>query len=489
MAKAILRRPLATALVAALGCAASVTWAAERGNDGPIDMSAMVERLPYVHERLSRAAPSPRNPKHVATTHFVDTCADDGSPNSLRSLIELSLDVHSGDTIDLTQLPMMCSRITLSDTFPDPAITVGLDTLYLQGPGADQLTIDANGNSSVFRHYGNGKLQIEGVSITNGYQKTGGPPQPLPNGGCIFSTGSVILASSVVSNCTAASTSNSVPARGGAIAVDGELRMYFSSIEKSRASSAFVSSFGGGASVLGDFASYYSTVSHNSVRAESPKHGYGGGVYAAGSAKILGTTISENEADVIGGIEFWGNGASIGNSTITLNVATSHGGAWTAEPLSVTNSTISFNRSMGDTSCAGLTSVFGGSLMIRSNIIADNMSLAGPSDVCIDGPVQIDADSRDNLIISSNIPSPPGTVTDCPKLEPLADNGGLTRTHALNHTSPAIDHGDNVASLDSDQRQLARVIGIDADIGAVEHAASDQDERIFLGGFDAKCEW
>ena len=131
MAKAILRRPLATALVAALGCAASASWATERANDGPIDMSAMVERLPYVHERLSRSASPSRDVKHVATTHYVDTCADDGSPNSLRSLIELSLDVHSGDTIDLTQLPMMCSKITLSDTFPDPAITVGLDTLYL----------------------------------------------------------------------------------------------------------------------------------------------------------------------------------------------------------------------------------------------------------------------------------------------------------------------------------------------------------------------
>jgi hypothetical protein len=43
--------------------------------------------------------------------------------------------------------------------------------------------------------------------------------------------------------------------------------------------------------------------------------------------------------------------------------------------------------------------------------------------------------------------------------------------------------------LPSDQRQTARVDGASADIGAVEWHPGDREERIFLGGFDAKCEW
>ena len=176
---ALPQRRLALGLAAALGCSLTPVWAQQAG---PSDPSVMMDRLPYVHERARSAMPaSHRTPAHpTATTHFVDTCADDGSPNSLRSLIELSPNVHSGDTIDLTQLPMMCSKITLSSSFADPAITVTKDELYLRGPGAHQLSIDANGYSSVFRHYGYGTLHVEGLTITNGYHKTTGPPQVLP---------------------------------------------------------------------------------------------------------------------------------------------------------------------------------------------------------------------------------------------------------------------------------------------------------------------
>src|SRR5262249_17849692 len=61
-----------------------------------------------------------------------------------------------------------------------------------------------------------------------------------------------------------------------------------------------------------------------------------------------------------------------------------------------------------------------------------------------------------------------------PKLGPLQNNGGPTRTHALLPGSPAIDRGDNGGVLATDQRGAARIKDGDGngskvvDVGAFE---------------------
>jgi hypothetical protein len=62
------------------------------------------------------------------------------------------------------------------------------------------------------------------------------------------------------------------------------------------------------------------------------------------------------------------------------------------------------------------------------------------------------------------------TIKAAPMLLPLADNGGPTRTHALAAGSPAIDAGNNLAGLVTDQRgsPFVRVAGAAPDIGAFE---------------------
>jgi hypothetical protein len=61
-----------------------------------------------------------------------------------------------------------------------------------------------------------------------------------------------------------------------------------------------------------------------------------------------------------------------------------------------------------------------------------------------------------------------------PLLEPLADNGGLTLTHALRPGSPAIDRGTGVTSATffdcpkTDQRGVTRPMGMACDVGAFE---------------------
>jgi len=66
-----------------------------------------------------------------------------------------------------------------------------------------------------------------------------------------------------------------------------------------------------------------------------------------------------------------------------------------------------------------------------------------------------------------------------PRLGPLADNGGPTKTHALLPGSPAIDHGDFRLAVDQfetplffDQRGFSRSAGVSVDIGAYEFGST-----------------
>ena len=60
-------------------------------------------------------------------------------------------------------------------------------------------------------------------------------------------------------------------------------------------------------------------------------------------------------------------------------------------------------------------------------------------------------------------------------LGPLAHNGGPTLTHMLLSGSPAIDAGQCVTGLTTDQRGLPRLQGPACDIGAVERQPDDTD--------------
>jgi len=74
-------------------------------------------------------------------------------------------------------------------------------------------------------------------------------------------------------------------------------------------------------------------------------------------------------------------------------------------------------------------------------------------------------------------------LTDDPLMGVLGDYGGPTQTIPLMDGSPAIDAGNNVAALQTDQRGpgFQRVAGAGADIGAFEVQGSDV---IFADGFD-----
>jgi hypothetical protein len=426
-------------------------------------------------------------PKVPSAMHSVTTCADDGSPGSLRSIVG-DMNTHSTDTIDLSML--VCSKITL-----DPnkgAIQVPQDSLYFHGPAAPQtpLTIDAASQSRVLYHTGVGTLYLANLTIANGFYNS----SVAPFGGCIFSLGSVALVDSVVSHCWANSAANHTPsARGGGIYSVHDLYLYRSTIIDGKATSTVGAyAVGGAAYVAGNLYSYQSTIAYNNAFPIGTGKGYAGGLAALGNASVALSTISGNSASGAGAMAFNGpfpHTVAIIESTVSGNAASqSLGGIESTVPLALKNSTIAFNHSNATIGNSG-DGVFAiGQATLESSIIADNFNLGGQSDLFFASTLS----GANNLATSLSAPPPPGVFvsTACPKLEALGDNGGPTLTHRIASASPAIDLGDNNLSFNTDQRLAPRVFptGGSADIGAVEWRPSDSDDRITIDGFDNLCD-
>ena len=397
-----------------------------------------------------------------ASAIVVTNCDDDG-PGSLRAAIALAA---SGDAIDLTQLD--CGTITLTTG----AIGVAQDDLSLIGPGATSLAIDGNGQSSLMRHSGIGTLSFDSLTLTRGYFA-----QYYGHGGCVFSAANVALYRSVVSDCVVTGGF----ARGGGIFAVHDLTISDSVVSGNLADGGTRDASGGGFLVGGYLQLLDSTLRDNTARTAPPPDGtfsVGGGADTFGDVLIMGSTISGNQAKNVAGIVFEAHGtptAVMVDSTVSGNVPTDggpFGGVYAGIPLSLYNSTIAFN--------GGIGLVSGYAMHLESTIVADNAT-----DVSLFTGGSISG--THNLIVRANT-VPPGTVRGCPQLLPLADNGGATLTHALLHASPAIDAGDNVEALANDQRGdgFARVVGVDADIGAFEWQGGT-DDPIFTSGFERGC--
>lgn len=375
---------------------------------------------------------------------------------------------QSGDTIDLTQL--QCSKITLSA----PLIT-NAASLTLAGPGQDKLTIDGDGQSRIFAQYGSGPydaLYINHLTIANGYFNNS---SILGGGGCIYSTAYVLLNFSTVTSCYETAQ---VFATGGAIYARG-VGLYRSTVTGSRAQgNDYVGAFGGGiyASIV---ELDQSTVSGNTALSTIAL-GYGGGV-VAGTLYANRSTISGNAADNMGGAV--ASKLYLTDSTVSGNQTPFHGvigGVYARNIARVISSTIANNNS-GDGFAAGLFVPFPSvaTVSLQSTIIAGNKANGAELDAGTNYGGTIPG--HNNLIMahSPGTTVPADTLTDDPLLGLLRDNGGPTRTHALRPGSPAIDHGANPGGFAFDQRGRPRVLGGRVDIGAFE---SDPDS-IFTDGF------
>jgi beta-glucanase (GH16 family) len=200
----------------------------------------------------------------------------------------------------------------------------------------------------------------------------------------------------------------------------------------------------------------------------------GGGIYGffGSDITITRSTISGNvSGDVAGGLRSLGD-ASIVNSTFSGNVSTAwHGGGifHTDGSLAVTNSTFAENVAPAGTASGILVATFGApaDATLTNNVLEGN----GDAFACaIEGGGAATITSGGGNVISDGSCNPEATdqsSTDA-LLEPLADNGGPTLTHALGVGSPAIDAAAPAACPATDQRGVARPQGAGCDAGAFE---------------------
>lgn len=321
------------------------------------------------------------------------------------------------------------------------------------------------------------------------------------NGGGVYlwDGGTVEISNSTFSD-------NSARNSGGAVFVyEGALNIADSVI-----SGNFAEVSGGGIHILQTEATVTgATLAGNMVgRTGGVTSSGGGAIYNRGTLSVASSTISGNSAITAhgGGVHNGEDGsATIVNSTISGNSTWNNGGGIFNEggTVTVAHSTVANNRADDKPTYFELAEGMGGGAFNESGTFTLSHSIvvgnfrgqeATPDDLTT--AASLDAASSWNLIgdaasadiledgVNGNILATargvpilldPLTGEIPGLLGPLADNGGLTLTHALVDDSLALDAGDPDFNLDAfdpplltDQRGLARVVGGRIDIGAVE---------------------
>jgi hypothetical protein len=392
-------------------------------------------------------------------------------------------------------------------------------SVTIEGPGADKLTVDGSDpvefakRYPIFYHPIAGTVQIENMTISHGNFYLNSDTK-YTGGGCIFSRGNLKLTGTTVSNCTM-TTGQKSRSRGGAIFAYGDVTLTQSVVTGNTTHGAInygneLPTYSGGVfSRYGTIKVDHSTISNNHAM-------NGGAIYSKKTVGVYYSTISGNDAIVGGGIDCF-CGLRISHSTVSDNHGAIEGGLrlsppMTAQakstyitsstfsgntstagasgaameigvPMTISYSTIAFNRGPADGSEGALYWYNGTAdanpLVLVSTIVAENVPFDVDSNTAVVG--------GKNLVTSSPATLPGDTIKNtCPRLEPLAYNGGPTPTHALRHTSPAIDKGYQLVIVTTDQRGTGfpRSFGTSTDIGAWEWQGAPVDDDIFHSGFD-----
>ncbi len=243
----------------------------------------------------------------AANTWTVTTCADSGA-GSLRAIVATS--ALNGDTVDLSHLTAASPGCANAE-FPLFPATISLTTgsinippidLTIQGPGREKLMIAPPvGSFRVLNHYyeygvTSGTLHVNGMTISRGYVLGGFAS--YPKGGCIYSSGSVIMDDVTLTGCTATAQYASTTS-GGALFAKGAVTITAS------------------------------TLSKNLVSTTTGGNAYGGAIYAGAGVTITNSLITQNHASA--------------NVAGMPNIGKSYGGAIAAKSVTIVNSSVTQN--------------------------------------------------------------------------------------------------------------------------------------------------
>jgi hypothetical protein len=276
------------------------------------------------------------------------------------------------------------------------------------------------------------------------------------NGGAFMTDGSLTLISCVISNCSGGweggaidgsgiVASNTVFVQdgagfeGGGFYISGSNFFY----------GCTISGCGAGAYGGGGFKNFGNTTFVNcTISGNSAIECQGGGIYNLGTVRMTNCTVSGNSCT-----PFAGDG---GGGILNISNAM----------LYLTDCTIVSNTS-GVGPGGGIENDAGGVTYVKDSIVANNASNDFTGALNSGGH---------NLLKNTNGCVLTGTLTGNlygidPQLGPLQNNGGLTMTHALLASSPAIDAGPADDAPFFDQRGITRPQGAADDIGAYEYGS------------------
>jgi hypothetical protein len=425
--------------------------------------------------------------------------------------------VNTGDafgTNDTIEFAPAVRGNTITLAGAEMVINGGRTPLDLTLRGSN-VTINPNANSRAFKVDSENSLTINDLTISNGSE---------------FFGGAVFIASNAeLTGNNVTLSNNNAESYGGAIAAGSFnannpraiITLNSSSMSGNRAGFA-----AGAASLYNTNASFIdSKISNNTVTGPSG----GGGLNLNGGRFVLNrVTMDSNESSAFGGALFFNPSSNaalyITDSTISNNTASITGGGLELNSgqnsvVIITNSTISSNtagRLNGSTFAASgggvlargvgymalkNTTVFNNASLLPNNVptgayaagieVTNNGALklvntivagsVGAGDCDVEQQATITADQF-NIIQDGSCATSAQAVN--PRLKPLADNGGNTKTHLPTGGSPAIDGGDNRTCQASDQRGglRSRVTSNACDVGAVEvdEEESEQEGSFFV---------
>lgn len=334
--------------------------------------------------------------------------------------------------------------------------------------------------------HGGGIFAGDGLTMTGGrLEENRAGDNQAAGGGAFVSDGQVLMMGSIVSGNTVYGSG----ARGAGLNFGGNNNeIKYSTIDNNS-----TNHIGGGIFAKNGLTLKGSSVSGNTGSAN------GGGIYAGGTMVIERSTIAGNTSTRVAGADLGTGAASdsvvIKQSTISGNKSGNSKlgtGLFLRAHSEIRNSTITGNierNAQNERYGAGITMSANRTLELSSTIITGNhINVDGTffgSDIGFSqsqtGSLSITGSH--NMIGNRNpgiqVPGDSMMLPD-PLLGPLQDNGGPTKTHMPLMYSSAIDHG-KANGFANDQRGSGypRVLGVAADIGAVEH----DPDRIFYNGF------
>lgn len=456
----------------------------------------------------------PLEARVVPSTFTVVNTNDSGAGSLRQAVADARLDTPGiVDTITFdSSLSGQTIHLTSDDTytgFGPTGLVIDNDLVTIDGSAAPGLVISGDNARRVFGVAATGILTLQGVTVSNGFTNgatgTGGGAVYVANGttlnvfeslitgnaagmthkhgalkwygGGIFSNGGVVnIIDSTISN-------NTVIGYGGGIANhNGALTVLNSTLTDNQA--LFLS---GSINPTAGRQIYNVGDNINPARPRSPS---GATAFASINNSILGQADTNAE-------DFTGT-TIVGTKSVTYTIQTSDvdtakntisfslpPGFKTGDAVTysdgggtgignlpngtyyvVLEDSLGLTISLADTQADALATV----PVVRILLSTGNNAQTLSGSVSLSPPAQNVTSGVANLIRTQSGFAGGIVSTADPLLQPLADNGGPTKTYLPGAGSPAIDSGDNsvASALSFDQRGLPRLLNSKIDLGAIE---------------------